>query len=119
MSRRIIETEQYTIAVGWDPPLKTFFAQVYSKRVKHYHGSCKFVRNKDRHQGEEHSEYIPYDHLDGCVCDAFPDPWIGLQAGSVTTLDLLLSLLAKAGIELDDDMKIALDQDKVDAQIAF
>ena len=43
MSRYRMETGVFTVIVGWDPPLDTYFAQVWDPRLQeHLDGGCVY-----------------------------------------------------------------------------
>jgi hypothetical protein len=67
----------YKVVVGWDPPLRTFFSQTYSRTQEHDHPQCRstqpFVRHSD----------------DACLCDLYPEVWVGVRPGEIQTVEQL------------------------------
>lgn len=82
MSRYQIETQPFTVIVGWDNPLQTLFAQVWDPKLK----------DDDDDDG-------------GCIF------WVGTHPGSIRTVSDLAQVISGYAI-LPRDIMSQLEQDQ-------
>lgn len=88
MSRHVIrDDDSYEIAVGWDPPLRTYFAQVYDKEAF-----------REALEGNAHADEVLTVWIGG------KEPWIKEPEGLIVAL--------APYVKLDDEMLLTLREDQ-------
>jgi len=81
MGRRTFKIEKHEVVVGWDPPLSTFFGQIYMLEREHEPG-C-----------QSKTEFVTEGHQEDCVCDNAPVLWVGASGPRIMTPDHLEDVL--------------------------
>jgi hypothetical protein len=95
MSRKEIGlSDGALLVVGWDPPLATFYAQVFKPGTTH-------VCTDSRCSVKEH-------HIRRDCQDELIELWLGMDYGELTTLEALVRVLGDAAASLSEATKAEL-----------
>lgn len=103
MSRHSVPQPNGTVlTVGWDPPLDTFFAQVYPPEPE---GVCEDPECPV-------AEVTVGDHALADCQDNSPVIWLGAAPNAIPDLEGLVSELQSVGIDLDRHVAGLLEADR-------